>query len=144
MASLTHTIEKFKRRRTGAVAALWALAVPALLCLVLFSSTASPRVAQAQGGPERNAVNRDLTIDRDEVVDGDVSVTNGKLTVYGEVRGKIAVVSGSAEIDGKVGGDVAVIGGDIVLGPKSTVGGNVACLGGEIVRDPTAKVGGTL
>jgi hypothetical protein len=98
----------------------------------------------AQNGPARSAVNKDLTIDKDEVVEGDVSVTNGRLIVEGEVKGKVAVVNGSAQIDGTVRGDVVVVSGDIVLGPNSTVGHDVASFGGKVVRDPSAKVGGRI
>jgi hypothetical protein len=122
---------------------LWLLAI-ALLGLAISSSTTPVAPAHAQDGPERSAVNSDLTIDKDEVVDGDVSVTNGNLVVYGVVHGNAAVVNGSAQIDGRVDGDVVVVGGDISLGPGSTAGRDVASLGGKISRDPAAKVGGVL
>src|SRR5436190_20733396 len=113
----------------------------AALGLAAFVPAAS---ASAQDKPARTALNQDLTIEQGEVVDGNVSVTNGNLTVNGEVRGDVAVVNGKADIEGKVHGNVVVVSGDIALGPKCFVGGNVATVPGQITRDPAAKVGGTV
>src|SRR4051812_31031180 len=81
------------------------LAKPVLLVLTLLGfvfswSMAFGPAAHAQDGPERSAMNADLTIEKGEVVDGDVSVTYGKLIVYGEVHGKVAVLEGSVQIEG--------------------------------------------
>src|SRR4051794_40876636 len=106
-------IQELNRAGRGA-GGLTRVALMALACLgLLFVAALSQApAAQAQDGPARSAINSDLTIEKGEVVEGDVSVTGGKLTVYGEVRGKVAVLNGSARVDGKVQGDVAVIGGD--------------------------------
>jgi len=112
---------------------------------------ATVRPAGAQSGPERVAFDQDMVIDKGDTVLGDVSVTNGKLTVYGTIDGKVTVVNGEADIYGKVLGDVAVGGGvtlyegssvggnilalsDIELKDKSTVGGSVTSVGGKVVK----------
>src|SRR5215210_1896999 len=71
----------------------------------------SPSPAAAQDEPERVAIGSDLVVGEGEVVQGGVSVTNGDLTVLGEVRGNVAVVNGNATIEGKITGDVAVTNG---------------------------------
>src|SRR5690349_19115617 len=91
--------------RPGGRALRFALLGLAMLGGVVSWSISPAAWAYAQDGPARSAVNKDLTIAKDDVVEGDVSVTNGKLIVEGEVKGKAAVLNGSAQIDGKVTGD---------------------------------------
>jgi cytoskeletal protein CcmA (bactofilin family) len=121
------------------------------------------QTASAQGEPERVAFDSDLVIKSDEVVHGDVSVTNGDLVVYGTVEGKATVVNGEADVFGKIQGDLAVLTGDgVTLHEGSRVGGNVlaagtvdlkdgstvvgsvTCFGGEVERDAGASVGGKI
>jgi hypothetical protein len=56
------------------------------------------------------------TIDKDEVIEGDVVVKGGDLTVYGEVHGDVLVVGGTLYVKGggRVRGNARVIRGDIV------------------------------
>lgn len=120
-----------------------------------------PSTAAAQGEPEKPSINSDRVVQKGEVVEGDVNVTNGNLTVYGTIRGNAVVFNGDAAIDGRVGGNLAVLvsgsvrlgpgatvdgdllaNGDVILGPRSTVSGNVSAVGGKVIEDPTARVGG--
>lgn len=64
-----------------------------------------------------------VTVERDEVVKGDV-----------------VVIGGSADVDGEVTGDVNVVGGSLTLGPTALVRQNVAIVGGTLHRDPAARV----
>jgi hypothetical protein len=66
-----------------------------------------------------------LTVNQDEVVDGDV-----------------VAIGGSVHVDGKVNGDAVAIGGGLVLGPKADVQGDAVVIGGRLSRDPGAHIGG--
>src|ERR1043165_5152704 len=128
------------KRIIGALAgSLGLLATLAVACGLLL---VGPTLVSAQADVDRTVVNQDLTIEKGDMVKGDVSVTNGNLTMLGEVRSDVVVFHGNAKIEGTVHGDVAVTGGDVELGPKSVVEGNVLALGGKVVRDPGAKVVG--
>lgn len=106
------------------------LAVLALLTLAVGTALVGSQNASAQSEPERVAFDQDLVITEGDIVHGDVSVTNGNLTIYGTVEGKATVMNGHADIYGKVQGDVAVLtGGGVTLHEKSTVGGNVLASG---------------
>ena len=97
----------------------------------------------AQAEPSKSAVGEDLHIGAGEVVQGDATVTDGDMTVDGEVRGNVVVVQGNAYIHGKVVGDVSVMGGDAKLTAGSSVTGNVLVLaGGKVERERGAIVGG--
>ncbi len=124
----------------------WILKALVLTVAALLFALAQPsaRSASAQDEPERVAIGSDMLIAEGEIVQGDVSVTNGNLVLQGEVRGDVTVVNGSADIEGKVLGDVAVTSGKVVLGPNSNVGGNIVALMGDVARAPGAIVGGTV
>lgn len=102
----------------------------------------SPSTASAQEEADRVAIGSDLVIGAGEVVQGNVSVTNGNLVLRGEVRGNVAVVNGNATVDGKVGGDVAVTNGGLTLDAKCEIKGNVLMIMGTLTRNSSAKVGG--
>jgi hypothetical protein len=69
----------------------------------------------------------DITIDKDE-----------------QVNGAVVAVGGSIRIDGRVRDDVVAVGGNVRLGPHAEVLGDVTAVGGTIERDPGATVGGRL
>ena len=98
----------------------------------------------AQTETERVAIGHDLVVKSDEQVHGDVSVTNGSLTVLGMVYGNVTVVNGNADIQGKVTGDVTVTNGNVRLASGSSVGGNVVAVTGKVVKEEAASVGGTV
>src|SRR5215218_2398280 len=105
------------------------MAVVISTLLVAWGLVLWPVLASAQGD-SRVAINRDLTIEKGETVDGDVSVTNGNLTILGNVDGEVAVTNGNADIEGEVSGDVTVLfNGSITLGPSAQVGGNLLANG---------------
>ena len=58
------------------------------------------------------------------------------------VRGDVVAVMGSARIDGEVQGDVVAVLGSVHLGPGAQVDGDVVAVGGELHRDEEARVGG--
>lgn len=116
----------------------------AVLTLALGVVLVNPMHVSAQDDPEWVAFDHDLTVQESDTVQGDVSVTNGNLTIYGTVDGKATVVNGKAFVYGKVLGDVAVLtGGGVTLFPKSSVGGNVVA-SGEVVLSEGSVVNGSV
>ncbi len=126
---------------------MWRLALAGLVGMIALMSGAlsivGTSVAGAQGATDRTAIGSDLHVQRGEVVEGNISVTDGDAIVDGEVRGNIVVVHGNARINGKVDGDVSAANGDAILGPSSEVGGNVLVFaGGQISRQRGSTVRG--
>ncbi|HVC20091.1 MAG TPA: polymer-forming cytoskeletal protein [Vicinamibacterales bacterium] len=74
---------------------------------------------------DRVRIGGSVTVDRDEVVDGDV-----------------VVIGGTARIDGDVTGEVAVVGGTCHIGPDAHVHGDVTVVGGVLDRNPNARLDG--
>jgi hypothetical protein len=74
---------------------------------------------------DRVHVGGSVTVDKDEIIDGDV-----------------VAVGGSATVDGTVRGDVVAIGGSVNLGPTADVENDVVSIGGGVHRDPSARIGG--
>lgn len=79
--------------------------------------------------PRRNRSSRDrvrvfgnLTVDRDEEINGDVVAVFGSVKVDGVVRQEVVSVFGSVE-----------------LGPEAVVGGDVVAVGGRVRRAETAR-----
>jgi cytoskeletal protein CcmA (bactofilin family) len=136
--------------------ALGAAATPA------FAQTQSEVVVQVDS-QDRVAFDEDLTIPEGEVVEGNVSVTNGDLAVYGTVMGKVNVVNGDVDVYGSIARELAVLSsgditlhegskvgsniianGDINLKDGSVVNGSVTSLGGTVTRSPGAQIAGAL
>ena len=87
---------------------------------------ASRRPRRSRGGNQEIVrIGRSVTVEREEVVDGEV-----------------VVIMGSARIDGEVRGEVTVIMGSLDLGPESVVNGEVNVIGGSINRAPGARIDG--
>src|SRR5688500_19992577 len=101
---------------------IFILAATTMATVLLAAAGMAACPVSAQEEPERVAIGSDMLIDSGEVVEGDVSVTNGNLVLKGEVRGDVTVVNGNAEIEGKVAGDVAVTSGKVVLDSEGEVG----------------------
>jgi hypothetical protein len=78
-------------------------------------------------GNDRVRFGGSVTVNQDEVVDGDV-----------------VAIGGSVRVDGQVTGDAVAIGGSLALGPKADVQGDAVIIGGTLSRDPGARVGGKL
>jgi len=96
------------------------------------SSQVSPRPSRREVRTRRGRRKDDVirflgnvTVNRDEVLNGDV-----------------VVLGGNAHIDGEVIGDTVVLGGDLKLGPESNITGDAVVVGGTLSRDPSATIGG--
>ena len=91
-----------------------------------------------------------------EVIDDDLYIAGGKVSVDGRVRGDLIAAGGTVVARGEVDGDILAVGGSIdVLGPvkasirvvggsidvASTVGGDVVAAGGNVEILPEARIG---
>lgn len=72
-----------------------------------------------------------ITIDKSEVVDGDLYVAGTEVRVLGTVSGDLIVLGGDVDIDGYIGGDVLVVGGMVTV--AGAVEGTVRGLAVELV-----------
>lgn len=70
---------------------------------------------------------------------GDISVERDE-----QVNGAVVAVGGSITVDGRVRDNVVAVGGGVKLGPHAEVLGDVTTVGGTIERDPGAIVSGHL
>jgi hypothetical protein len=134
-------------RKTSRLLALLSLVAGLTFLASAYSITHASDLAAQVGQAEtsKSAVGEDLHIGAGEVVQGDATVTDGDMTVDGEVRGNVVVVQGNAYIHGKVVGDVSVMGGDARLTAGSSVTGNVLVLaGGKVEREQGASIGGEI
>jgi hypothetical protein len=87
------------------------------------SAPAIPPVPPHAG--ELMRIGSDITVDRDQTVEGDVVAISGDVHVYGHVKGS-----------------VQALGGDVYLASTARVDGDVAAVRGELHEDPGAYVGG--
>ena len=71
--------------------------------------------------------NSDITIDADEVIDGDIIIKSGTITIAGEIHGNIISLAG-----------------DVYLESKAKVFGHIVLYEGELVRSEQTGVGGSI
>lgn len=121
------------------------------------------KAIQVQG--PRQILSDDLTVERGEVIEEDVTVYAGDVEIKegGRIAGNLLVLSGDIEIApgatvdgdvtnasgdiklaGHVGGDLAAMSGDVELEASASVGGDVSVVSGSIRRDEGASVGGNV
>ena len=93
----------------------------------------------------------DVTIPREQTIDGDVSTMGGDVEVLGTVKGTVSSTRGDLTVgpDGRVDGDLVSFGGDIeieghVTGDVSSTGGDVTLRDGARVDGDVVTIGGTL
>ena len=97
------------------------------------ADSAAPTNRPEPALPERTQIRRgdlvrfgsDVTVGRDELIEGDV-----------------VAIGGSADINGEVTREVTVMGGSLNLGPEAVVRGDVAVVGGSLNRSPGARIYG--
>ncbi|MGH9204256.1 MAG: hypothetical protein ACRD2A_23765, partial [Vicinamibacterales bacterium] len=81
-------------------------------------------VQQIFNTPRTRRVSGDLTVPASEVIDGDVAVISGQVTIAGRVTGRVVVINGSVVVRGAgrvgsltvIGGTFTTIGGGQVEG----------------------------
>lgn len=79
-----------------------------------------------------------VTIPAGTVVDGNVQVGAGNVTVDGEVTGSVAVGLGNVQVNGRIGGDLRIGVGQLTYGPHGAVGGQLDIGMGQRVQNPKA------
>ncbi len=97
------------------------------------------RNGRSHGGHDVVQIRANATIKKGEVIDGDVVVIAGKLTMEGEVKGDVVAIASEAFIDGIVHGTVVVVPGPATFGPNADVR-NEAVVVGASTRDPASKI----
>ena len=101
------------------------------------ASAAAPEVVSppAQAPP---------TVERTEVRGDRIQIFGGDITVERNERleGDVVAIGGSVTVDGEVTGDAVSIGGTLTLGPDAVVQGDAVSVGGTLNRAPGARVDG--
>ena len=113
------------------------------------TDTALAAIGQVSGRITR--FGDDVTIPREQTIDGDVSSVGGDVEVLGTVKGTVSSTRGDLTVgqDGRVEGDLVSFGGDIeieghVTGDVSSTGGDVTLRDGARVDGDVVTIGGTL
>ncbi len=88
----------------------------------------------------------DVTIERDGRINGDLVVYSGDVRIRagGGVGGNVTAFSGDVEMAGEVNGNLAAMNGDVALEDSARVNGNVSILNGDLERSEGAFVGGNV
>lgn len=82
-----------------------------------------------------------ITIEPDEVIDGDVvSIFGGHIEVLGRVNGSVVSVFGTIDVQGTVDHAAVAPFGTIHIGPRAIVGEDVVA--SEINKEPGGRIGG--
>lgn len=97
--------------------------------------------ADAQEDPRR--IRGDYRIDRGDILNRDLIVENGTLTVDGEIRGWVVVSDGDVFIRGTVQGLVVAIFGDVVVLDSGLVQGDAVSIEGDVVIRGSGVVTGS-
>ena len=96
---------------------------------------------EVQEGPRR--VRGDYRVERGEVLNRDLIVEGGTLTVDGEIRGWVVVSGGDAFIRGTVQGLVVVLYGDLMILDSGLVQGDGVSVEGDVVVRGSGVVTGS-
>lgn len=83
-----------------------------------------------------------VRVEKDEVVEGDISSFGGPVDILGRVTGNVGSLGAPVSISGTVEGNVASAGGPITI--EGTVRGNVASAGGAVNLGENARVEGSI
>lgn len=97
---------------------------------LIYTSSANAMIDEEISPIKRKLIkyeNSSITIDADEVIDGDIVIKNGSITISGEIHGNIIA-----------------IGADIYLETKSKIYGHIFLYKGEVVRNEQTGVGGDI
>lgn len=86
-------------------------------------------------------IGSDITIEEDEVIDGDVICIFCDVRVLGEVSGSAVSVFGTTEIEGVIGSDAIAPFGTVHIGPEARIRGDVVA--SRIHKAPGGRIGGT-
>ncbi len=98
--------------------------------LLIYTNTVSASISEEISTIKRKLIkyeNSDITIDADEVIDGDIVIRKGSITIAGEIHGNIIA-----------------IGADVYLQQKAKIFGHIVLYQGEVVRDEQTGIGGDI
>ena len=116
--------------------------------LVLQASYLTPQQQrELAGAPAEPAAAPDASpppIERTEISRGDRFRFGGDVTVgrNERVEGDVIAIGGAVTVDGEVTGDVVSIGGALTLGPDAVVRGDAVAVGGGLTSAPGARIDG--
>ena len=116
-----------------------------ILASVLLLAIALPAVAQERQIRDAN-LPRELEWKLLRMYDGDATRYDGSTSIDRRevVRGDIAAMGGPLRIAGRVVGDVAMVDGDIVIEDGGSVTGDITVVGGEVRMGDDVEVEGTI
>jgi cytoskeletal protein CcmA (bactofilin family) len=118
--------------RTFALTALAALALAAPTAVRAQDPGALPAdLAQRVTGVLNDAATRRY--------EGNAEIESGDV-----IEGDVAVLDGDLSLGGRVQGDVVVVNGDLRLAPSAEITGDVLVVGGDIMGQDSAEVGGDM
>lgn len=98
--------------------------------LMIYTNTVSANVSEEISAMKRKLIkyeNSDITIDADEVIDGDIVMRKGSITIAGEIHGNIVAIAA-----------------DVYLQQKAKIFGHIILHQGKVVRDDQTGVGGDI
>jgi hypothetical protein len=87
---------------------------------------------------------QDITVERDQIVDGDVVCFLGSVYVRGMVQGSVVALGGEVELDSDaiVHGDAVSLGGDAIrVKGGGVIAGEAVAIGGRIIERPGSHIG---
>ena len=96
------------------------LALLVFVAALVLPATVAAAQTEADDGDAIVVVSGDVTVPRDETVDG-VFIVSGDLTLLGHVDGDVVLVSGDALVSGRIDGSLVTIGGQAHLLPRAFV-----------------------
>jgi len=83
-----------------------------------------------------------VTVEEDEVVEGDVVNIGGPITVRGLVEGDVVAIGGNITVSGAVEGDAVSVGGNIFLEGDACICGDGVSVGGRVTLSPESEIRG--
>ena len=85
-----------------------------------------------------------VTVDTDQVVNGDVEAMAGAITVRGTVNGEVTATAGNVTIYGKVNGDVNCLAGNVYVKSGAVVTGSVTAMAGKVYKAQDGTITGSV
>lgn len=97
---------------------------------LIYTSTANAKINEESIPGKRKLIsyeNSDITIDSDEVIDGDIIIKNGTITIAGKIHGNIIAFNT-----------------EVVLESSASIFGNIVSYKKEVIREEQARVAGDI
>jgi hypothetical protein len=82
----------------------------------------------------------DITIESDEIVEGDAVCIFCNVYVRGRVKGSAVAIFGNVDVEGTTNQSAVAPFGRVRVGPEASVGGDV--IGSQVIREAGGRVGG--